>query len=1031
MGRRLSRNPYVDLCLHLQAVRRQVEETRTPLASAVGVAATVYTHQVANVFRVLADVRVRHLLADEVGLGKTVQALMILNALRRQRPNVRALVIVPDRLVTQWRDELMTRAHTTPYETKVPGEGQYVRIAWEAQLRQDDADGASRLELSDIDPARYDVLIVDELHGLRSDLQDRIVRVSSEFEHVLVLTATPSFQRPESHAQLLSLLEPERTECARWDLAAAMPDLLVGGDLSKWPTWAAQRVVDDLLARDRAAAAAAPADDDSMTATAMAMCIYRRVIRTRRIDYPGVLPRRQHLPIVVEPLGAEIDRQSLMWRYFAQLDKLSTQFDPVALAKRVILSPPSLEQRIDFLRRRGHEIDGLLELAKPLVHKSNGDSRADALVDLLAKVWALDPEEPVLVAAQDNLTVDYLFDLVRARLPEVGPIGNRVPLVAARMRQGMDTEAIEDLGGFGNETSENVEAFQRGDAQVLFVPEAAQVGLNLQCARVLVLYSVPWKPEEVEQWIGRLDRIGNVAAFSKEGNARTIDVYTIAQRGLVDEKVVGVLQRFHAFERSVNLDGDHLSEVANAIEDAALRPDAVNWRMLEERAATMATEDAVQELNSALRPYLPWQPRWASMQRAYLDSMQPVAPVLGGPKEQAAVGPKAWDRAMEWMFKLLNKAGEYYVRSNADPETGTKFRTLWYRFGAAEMYGHRPVTARLVFGFGMDPMQERSPQHAHAFISRRADLQSRPRREVLLKVEQDIYRRPLHFVNFGDPLHDELVDGWAQAQPDQTAVDVRYSDDHALWIHAEPGWFLLRMWVLDAAEALDLQRTVARTAEAVAAVVTKSAPEQLPALVMPFQRSARCALEADVRWLRASLSGKAEMNARWRSTGEWQEVSAEAIAALVNPMAHGHHGLPPGLHLEPDELEKTADAEFARLRAGDKHGGEVWSGMLPAFCAQLRVRLRVVAEEVRDAVDLANRRLVRAEAALVDAQERGNRAQLTRAANLLDTAIDHVAMTTAYWAQRQAWLRSCEAAVIELRPRERLIAAIRARRLVI
>ena len=91
-----------------------------------------------------------------------------------------------------------------------------------------------------------------------------------------------------------------------------------------------------------------------------------------------------------------------MWRYLAQLDKLNTHIDPVLLAKRVILSPPSLEQRIDFLRRKGHEIDGLLEQAKPLVHKSKGDSRADALVDLLATVWAHDPEESVLVAAQDD-----------------------------------------------------------------------------------------------------------------------------------------------------------------------------------------------------------------------------------------------------------------------------------------------------------------------------------------------------------------------------------------------------------------------------------------------------------------------------------------------------------------------------------------------------------------------------------------------------------------------------------------------------
>ena len=262
--------------------------------------------------RVLTDVRVRHLLADEVGLGKTIQALMILNALRRQRRDLRALVIVPDRLVPQWRDELMTRAHTAPYETNTPGEGQYVRLAWEDQLRQRDASGAPKLALTDIDGTRYEVLIVDELHRLRADVQDRIVRVSAEFEHVLILTATPSFQRPERHAQLFALLEPERTALARWKVVDDVHELTVGDDLSKWPVSAAQRVVDALLARDWAAASAV--DEDSLTATAIARCAYRRVIRTRRIDYRGVLPRRQHCPVVVEPLGAEVDRQALMWR---------------------------------------------------------------------------------------------------------------------------------------------------------------------------------------------------------------------------------------------------------------------------------------------------------------------------------------------------------------------------------------------------------------------------------------------------------------------------------------------------------------------------------------------------------------------------------------------------------------------------------------------------------------------------------------------------------------------------------------------
>src|SRR5690606_23609287 len=96
----------------------------------------------------------------------------------------------------------------------------------------------------------------------------------------------------------------------------------------------------------------------------------------------------------------------------------------------------------------------------------------------------------------------------------------------------------------------------------------------------------------------------------------------------------------------------------------------VNWRDLEERTEVMAAEDAVQELQSALRPHLPWDVRWATDQRALLDSTPPVGPILCELQEHSSAGPKAWDRCVEPIFKLLAKAGDYHLRWNTDAETG-------------------------------------------------------------------------------------------------------------------------------------------------------------------------------------------------------------------------------------------------------------------------------------------------------------------------------------------------------------------------
>ena len=93
----------------LQALRRKTSALGIGLGGALGVAADPLPHQLATVRRVLGDSHIRHLLSDEVGLGKTVQALMIINALRWQDPSHRTLVIAPDNLLSQWQEESWIR----------------------------------------------------------------------------------------------------------------------------------------------------------------------------------------------------------------------------------------------------------------------------------------------------------------------------------------------------------------------------------------------------------------------------------------------------------------------------------------------------------------------------------------------------------------------------------------------------------------------------------------------------------------------------------------------------------------------------------------------------------------------------------------------------------------------------------------------------------------------------------------------------------------------------------------------------------
>jgi len=844
-----SQNPYLDLVLGVQALRRRVERLQSGFDGALGVCASLLPHQLQNVQRVLTAPRVRHLLADEVGLGKTVQTLMIINALRLGEKGLQVLILVPDALRAQWRDECLARAHEAPMEERSEEEDEDEEVAagWDEDTeRSVRLAWPSTLEQAEVDPDRYHMLVVDELHDLPLELQRAVEERAAGFRHVLLLTATPALQEKEARERLLRVLEPERTALAR----------LRGEEL-----------LGVLEARDAAAAAqlaspetrwdglgGAPPEEARAVATALAHGLSRGVVRARRADYPGLLPTRQRHAIVVEPTHAEVERQRLMWRYFQHLGALSREFDVDKLAQRVIRSPQSLRQRVTYLLGHGHEREGLLEQVSGLLGPEHGDSRFDALVDLLAALWRKRPQERLLVVAQDNLTVDHLFKTVPQYLPRVGP-GRGEPLVCARVRN--QFEAAEGLAD-SDELEESLLDFQEGRAQVLFAADVGQVGLNLQCAQVLVFYSVPWSPQEVEQWIGRLDRIGRRAVLSESGEARPVEVYTLVQRGLVDERVVRVLDAFAVFRRGIRLDGEAILEVKERIRVAALAPEQEDWARLETETAVLAEEEGGQ-LSSRLGAFLPYTPESAQRLKAAVDALSPVEPVLVEHRER----PREWQREealLDWL-QLLKRAGEYQLWKEQDAEDSQlRFWSLAYIFG---LTARAPMRSRVQLPGVLPELQDRSRSNRTAFFVRRRDAGQPPRREVRLSPE-GLLRR-LEFLDHGAPLHEELVAGWEplaggrlEAAHCRLTVPAEHPARQLTGLH-----FLQVSWV-DPGEHV-LPRV---DSDALVRLRRFAIPSERPAVAV-LERLLGRARDADARWLRALLPAQLVLSVlRW-ADGQW------------------------------------------------------------------------------------------------------------------------------------------------------------------
>ncbi len=213
-----------DFDLRGEALARRADMRRSPARGLAGARIDLIPHQLYIAGEVANRLRPRVLLADEVGLGKTIEACLILHRLLLTGRAARVLVLLPEALVHQWFVELLRRFQLSfdiidEERCDAIGEGdpeanpflerQWVLCAMDF-LARDERRAAQAIE------AGWDVLVVDEAHHLEwspgcPGAAYEIVRTLAEqTEGLLLLTATPQQLGPEGHFARLQLLDPER-----------------------------------------------------------------------------------------------------------------------------------------------------------------------------------------------------------------------------------------------------------------------------------------------------------------------------------------------------------------------------------------------------------------------------------------------------------------------------------------------------------------------------------------------------------------------------------------------------------------------------------------------------------------------------------------------------------------------------------------------------------------------------------------------------------------------------------------------------
>lgn len=833
---------YRILAAAAQAARRKVEALTLAVGGALGVAAEPYPHQVATVRRILSDTRVRHLIADEVGLGKTVQALMVLNALRWQNPRHKAVILVPDRLVSQWLSECWTRCHCVA--AVVGGDREEDRSEAFVRVVRPQSVQSGEFRLA---PDEFDLLVVDEPQTMPMSVMEDVERAAPDFRQLLVLSATPGLGDAARRRRMMKLLEPERVLAA--EIAGA--------------------TADEALAEIEVVALARLASGDAAVGSALyrAYSSERRIARARRAEWGRYLPERRHERVSVEPLKGEADRVRIGMRWLEGAGSARTE-EGWRFAQALHRGSRSARLSVANRMRRGEKGGALAAVADAC--SGPGDSRFDALLDILGELWVQDPRRQVVIVAGDNPTIDFLS----GRLPRYFGAEDE-PLEVTELRRA--SESAEDEAEDVREMYGQLEGFIRGRAKVLLVGEWIQAGLNLHYyARDIVFYSPPWDPDAVDQLIGRLDRLrpnGLMRGDSDRGFGR-VRIWCITQRGTVEAKVVAGLEAAAVFGRPLPpVPPEEAAEMRDALRSLAFGGDF---------DGAVATLRALAER---------WDREWASSRLANLTPYTPEAakeaydrlnreplpePVLKRPPEGDDGHTARAEIALRGWLDLMNKARLFDVDMREDRVDGYRFATIWHP-------DRDSVT------FPVPELVGRNRLDGHApFVARRRHLSTPPRNKVITD-DGEPDGRLLRFLDHGDALHESLVRGFAElargticdpASPH--ACVVLFPEGHpALELAGQT--LLVQVAYADPGAAALPPFDPARLRGLADAAPTEAQRAALAADVRLAEDAWRC----DQRWLRGVLPAMTLAGVSRLSGNVWMPVADDLKWEVLKPLTYG------------------------------------------------------------------------------------------------------------------------------------------------
>jgi superfamily II DNA or RNA helicase len=542
-----------------------------------------YHHQVTNLITFCRRLPVT-LLADDVGLGKTISAGLVVSELAARGRVQKVLVVGPKLLGPQWKEELETKF-------RLPAEV----VIGKDLLRADPKEGgaiittynSARLYLDKLPQDRFQMLILDEAHKLRNlygvekppqvAVTFRRALEQRRFRYVLMLTATPIQNRLWDLYSLVDLLSVARGH--------QNPFGSVG-------MFARKFIADD---REKARQLKIEARDEFRS------IVYGYMSRVRRGDSKLIFPDRVVQMHRIRPSPGELELIAAIAKPIQSLSILVQ----ISILQALASSPEALAAQLNNMARKG-----------------------SVPAELAAKVRTIVGTMPMAAKLKG---LGALVDQLRTKNPErwraiifTRRLETQTTIEAFLSSQGIKVGIINGTTGGRNQ---DTIARLRSDPPTLNVivsTEAGSEGVNLQAANVVVNYDLPWNPMVVEQRIGRVQRLASAHA--------SVIIFNVVLAGTFEEYIVGrLMEKLQMASHAIG-DIESLLEASGVggDEDEASFEDMVRQLVVASLAGKDVAADLLQQEQSIEEAKIELE-----RERKNIDSM------LGDMQGAEHVGPRA------------------------------------------------------------------------------------------------------------------------------------------------------------------------------------------------------------------------------------------------------------------------------------------------------------------------------------------------------------------------------------------------------